>query len=297
MSFTQIVKEEILHKEITKQREKDMEIYAVLKTKKTIYQDRIEIKLENLLLAKRLYTYLKENTKLKFIFKYSISKRFGEHKVFVITIPKQAELKKLLEMLEILDKADILKSEIKLKGYIRGMFLACGYIKEPTKEYAMDFFIENSTQAEKLCNVLEAIGKRVFCANKKNKYLVYLRNSEDIMDVLIMLGAKHAFFQYEEVTVVKDIKNKTIRSMNWEVANETKLLNTATKHVVMIEYIINSGHFDELTKPLQEAAEIRLEYPESSLLELAELSGITKSGIRNRFRRIENIYKKLTEEE
>ncbi len=296
MSFTQIVKEEVLHKAVSKSREKDMEMYAILKTKKAILSNRVEIKLENIGLAKRVYSYFKEETDLKFSIKYSISKHFGEHKVYYIIVPKQPELKKLLEKLNKLEETELLNSDSRLRGYIRGMFLACGYIKSPEKEYAMDFFVESEFQAYKLENILRKLEKRVFHTIKKNKNLVYLRNSEDIMDILILIGAKHAFFQYEEVTVVKEIKNKTIRSINWEVANETKLLNAAQKQIKMINYIKDKDRFKDLTSTLQQTAEMRLENTELSLLELANLSGLSKSGIRNRFRRIENFYKKLKED-
>jgi len=110
-----------------------------------------------------------------------------------------------------------------------------------------------------------------------------------------MVGAKQAFFHYEDVTVIKDLKNQTIRAMNWEVANETKLLNTANKQITMITYLIENRYYDDLTDALKEVINIRMENPESSLVELADMLGITKSGIRNRFRRLEELYNKIIE--
>ncbi|KID49472.1 hypothetical protein C095_04805 [Fusobacterium necrophorum subsp. funduliforme B35] len=125
---------------------------------------------------------------------------------------------------------------------------------------------------------------------------MYLRNSEDIMDMLVLMGAMKQFFSYEETTMMKDLKNKTIREMNWEVANETKTLNTGNYQIKMIEYIEENMGLHNLTPVLLEAVKVRLEHPESSLQELADFIGISKSGIRNRFRRIEGIYEKLKEE-
>ena len=83
--------------------------------------------------------------------------------------------------------------------------------------------------------------------------------------------------------------------MNWEVANETKTIGTAEKQVEMIEYIENKIGLKELTPALREVAELRLNHDEDTLSELASLIGLTKSGIRNRFRRLEQIYHELNE--
>ena len=96
--------------------------------------------------------------------------------------------------------------------------------------------------------------------------------------------------------MMKDMKNKTIREINWEVANETKTLNTADKQLAMIEYIEKNIGLHYLADVLRDMAVVRLNNPESSLSELAEVIGLSKSGVRNRFRRIEEIYTELKEE-
>lgn len=116
------------------------------------------------------------------------------------------------------------------------------------------------------------------------------------MDILVINGSIKEFYKYEETTMMKDLKNKTIREMNWEVANETKTLNTGIKQIKQINYIGAKIGINNLTPVLEEVAFLRLQNPESSLQELAEMIGISKSGIRNRFRRIEEIYNQLLEE-
>ena len=105
------------------------------------------------------------------------------------------------------------------------------------------------------------------------------------------------FFEYEETTIIKNLKNKTIREMNWEVANETKTLNTGNYQIKMIKYIGEKIGLNSLSPVLEEAAFLRLNNPEDSLQSLADMINISKSGIRNRFRRIEEIYNSLLEEE
>ena len=290
MSYTHIVKDELLHTEIKNKKEIELEIYTILKVKNAIFNDKIELKVENIGIAKRVYTFFKNYSNLKIFVKYSTSKSFGEHKVYTIFIPYQKEFVKVRTEFLKLEKEKVAKDDNLYSSYLRGIFLASGYIKSPDKEYSMDFFIETEESAKKLYDILIQHGKRAFITVKKNKHLVYLRNSEDIMDVLVSVKAMKTFFDYEDVTVVKDLKNKTIRSMNWELANETKAIGTAQKQVKMIRYIERTIGLEELTKVLKEVADVRLENPELSLVEIAEIIGITKSGVRNRFRRIEAIY-------
>ncbi len=139
--------------------------------------------------------------------------------------------------------------------------------------------------------------KKVFKTMKRNKQLVYLRNSENIMDIMVMIGSIQSFFKYEETTMIKDLKNKTIREMNWEVANETKTLNTGNNQIKMIKHIEKEMGLNSLSPVLEEIAHVRLNNPESTLQEIAEMVGISKSGVRNRFRRIEEIYNNLKKEE
>lgn len=297
MSYTYKVKNEILHRCDLNEDEKYAEIRAILLLKHAINQSNIELKLENKEIAERIYFMLRELTKLKIFIKFSKSKKFGEHNTYVISIPSQPGIKKFIENLEnYSSKGEDVREAIE-KGFIRGMFLGCGYIKSPEKEYALDFFVDSEELAEELYNLLIKLEKKVYKTIKRNKPLVYMRNAEDIMDIIVLIGSMKEFYNYEETTMIKDLKNKTIREMNWEVANETKTLDTARKQIKMINYIGRKIGLNELSPVLEEIAFLRLENPEASLQELAEMIGISKSGIRNRFRRLEEIHNELLEKE
>ncbi|MGY0393791.1 MULTISPECIES: DNA-binding protein WhiA [unclassified Fusobacterium] len=297
MSYTYNVKQEILENELVTEIEKKAELSAIFFSKNAFHKDKIELRLENLSLAKRVYKFIKEVTDLRIEIKYSISKRLGEHNVYIILIPKQRGYRDFTETMRSFSEKLILASEEILKGFIRGIFLSCGYIKDPQKEYALDFFMDDEETADKFYNILFSKKKKVFKTLKRNKPLVYIRNSEDIMDIMVMIGSIQSFFKYEETTMIKDLKNKTIREMNWEVANETKTLNTGNNQIKMIKLIDKEMGLNSLSPVLEEIAYVRLKNPESSLQEIAEMIGISKSGVRNRFRRIEEIYNNLKNEE
>lgn len=297
MSYTYEVKSEILSNEIMTNSEKMAELAAILLSKNSIAKDKIVLQLENISLAKRVYKFIKETTTLMTEVKYSVSKRLGEHNVYIITVPNQLGYRKFVELVNSFDIETILENEYFCKGFIRGIFLSCGYIKDPKKEYALDFFMDDEETATRFYNVLLRKEKKVFKTLKRNKPLIYLRNSEDIMDIMVLIGSLQSFFKYEETTMIKDLKNKTIREMNWEVANETKTLNTGNNQIKMITYIDEVMGLETLSSVLQEVAAVRLNNPESSLQELANMIGISKSGVRNRFRRIEETYNNLIKKE
>ena len=296
MSYSSNVKQEITKKIPLTNLESLAELAAIFENKAEFLEDRVDIKMENSILAKRLYSLIKATSSLKFGIKYSISKRFTEHTIYTISLYKQKGIKDYLDSFKF-SYLDIIQNDEIFKGYIRGFFLSCGYIKDPKKEYSLDFFVDNEELGDKIYNILFVKKKKISKTNKKNKVLVYLRNSEDIMDILVLMDGLQHFFEYEETTIIKNLKNKTIREMNWEVANETKTLNTGNHQIKMIKYIGEKIGLNNLSPVLEEAAFLRLNNPESSLQELADMIEISKSGIRNRFRRIEEIYNSLREEE
>lgn len=292
MSFTSKVKKSILENTNISNKEKLTELIGIFMSKNAIKEDKILLNLENLQIAKRVYSFLRDLTSMKIGIKYSTSKKLGTHKVFTILVERQKDFKNFYDSLKI-TVYNLLKNEHLLNSYIRGIFLACGYVKDPKNEYSLDFFIDTKEAAENLQYLFINTNKKSSHTIKRSKELVYLRNSEDIMDILVMIGATQEFFTYEEMTIIKELKNKTIREMNWELANETKTLNTANTQIKMINYIGKKLGLNNLTPVLEEVAFIRLQNPESSLLEIAELIGISKSGVRNRFKRIEEIYENL----
>ncbi|MGL4402230.1 MAG: DNA-binding protein WhiA [Fusobacteriaceae bacterium] len=296
-SYSQKVKKEVMGIQGLSKLQIMGEIKAAIMGKGALNINCIDLKFENIALASRFYGLLQEVTKLRIGIKYSISKKFGEHKVYTVSIYPQKGYNEFIDSLRKITNSVTVANEEVFTGIIRGFFLYFGYIKSPEKEYALDFFIDSEIGAGDFLSLLLAIEKKASHTAKKNKNLVYLRNSEDIMDILVTVGALQEFFKYEETTMMKDLKNKTIREMNWEVANETKTLNSANRQLKMIEYIDNVCGLSSLTPVIKEIAEIRLRYSESSLQEIADMIGISKSGVKNRFRRLEEIYNKIKAEE
>ncbi|RRD39466.1 DNA-binding protein WhiA [Leptotrichia sp. OH3620_COT-345] len=299
MSFSATLKRELFNKEIKEKEEIYAELFGIFISKDIITENGIYFRTENASLAKRVYSNLKAVVKMDIYLKYSISNRLGTHKVYeikvIITEKNKKEYGELLKRLFLYKNFSNEKTENELAGIIRGFFISCGYVKSPEKGYALDFFIDTEDSATFLYYLFKQMGKKVFQTDKKSKSLVYLRNSEDILDIIFLIGGIISFFEFEEVTVNKEIRNKINRNMNWEIANEAKKLSTSEKQIKMIKYIDKEIGLSELSGILRETAETRLENEELSLQELADLMEVSKSGIRNRFRRIEEVYTNLKE--
>ena len=297
MSYSANVKSELFNVPNENNNENLAELLGIFMAKNSIKDNEIRLSTENIALAKRVYSNMKKAAGLAIQLKYLTSKKLGVHKVYEVIIPFQKGYTEFLKSIFEFKNLDSSKDENIFKGLIKGYFLSCGYIKSPEKGYALDFFIDTEDAATFLYYLFKKIGKRVFQADKKNKNLVYIRNSEDILDILIIINAVSTFFKYEDTIINKEIRNKVNRNLNWEIANETRKISTSEKQLKMIEKIDETTGLNNLSDVLQETARMRIENPDLSLQELADLMNISKSGIRNRFRRLTEYYDELMENE
>ena len=297
MSYSANVKSELFNVPNENNSENLAELLGIFMAKNSIKENEIRLSTENIALAKRVYSNMKKAAGLTIQLRYLTSKKLGIHKVYEVIIPFQKGYIEFLKSIFEFKNLESSMNENIFKGLIKGYFLSCGYIKSPEKGYALDFFIDTEDAATFLYYLFKKIGKRVFQADKMNKNLVYIRNSEDILDILIIINAVSTFFKYEDTIINKEIRNKVNRNMNWEIANETRKISTSEKQLKMIEKIDEAAGLNNLSDVLQETARMRIENPDLSLQELADLMNISKSGIRNRFRRLTEYYEELMEDE
>lgn len=301
VSYSIKLKKEILNNKNTNEYEIMSELFGLFLSKNSFTQEGIYFKTEINYIARRVYENLKLIPNLFFQFSYSKHNKLGVHNVYMIKIEKDKNdslvYNNFIAKLFNFKTYDITKEEHKTisSGIIRGYFLSCGYIKDPLKGYSLDFFIDTEDAATFLYLLFSKMGKKVFQTEKKNKNIVYIRNCEDILDTIVLLGGVTCFFEYEEVTINKEISSKINRNINYELANETKKMKTSLEQVEMINKIDETIGIKTLSHALQETARVRLENEDMSLEELANLLNITKSGIRGRFRKLKEIYEDIGE--
>lgn len=182
------------------------------------------------------------------------------------------------------------------RAYLRGIFLASGTVTDPEKGYHLEISCTSQILANdvrKLINSFVDLHPKV-SARKKN-YAVYVKEAEQIKDILALMGASSQIFAFENVRMTKEIRNQANRINNCDNANIDKVLNASEKQLAWINKIKEKKGLEFLTQKLYDVAMLRLDNPEASLQELADMMDppMKKSGINNRFRKIEEIASKL----
>ena len=131
--------------------------------------------------------------------------------------------------------------------------------------------------------------------NEKNSFIIYIKEGEQIVDLLNIVGAHTSLLELENIRIMKEMRNNVNRLVNCETANLSKTVNAAVRQVESIKLIQNSIGLQRLPKNLQEVAELRLSYPDESLKELGEMLDppVGKSGINHRLRKIEKIAEEI----
>ncbi|MBO4881455.1 MAG: DNA-binding protein WhiA [Firmicutes bacterium] len=174
------------------------------------------------------------------------------------------------------------------KSALRGAFLACGSVSDPRKGYHMELVCGSEYMAQDVRRVVNSFGLRSKISRRRNKYIVYLKESEQIGDFLNVIGATAAYFKFQEVRMMKENLNKTNRIANCESANVDKQVGAAQKQLADIRVIEETKGLGALPAHLQETALMRKQHPELSLADLAELfePPLKKSGLNHRFAKL-----------
>ncbi len=190
---------------------------------------------------------------------------------------------------------DLIKTRCCKRAYLRGTFLGSGTISHPEKSYHMEIVCSNETLANDIKKLINSFGFRSKVTMRKNNFIVYLKESEQISDFLALMGANMQVMEFENVRIVKELRNKTNRIVNCESANLDKTVDSAARQIGTIRMIESKGGLDYLPEKIREVALLRLENPESSLTELGQLLDppLKKSGVNHRFRKLEEIANKL----
>lgn len=226
------------------------------------------------------------------ILKYEIN---IQGKVFFIEIKEKVEFKELnlIDSKVILsDKIlDFCVSEILEKALVRGAFLGGGSINNPEKIYHLEVICSS----EKNLNFIMKILKKYDVNMKKLNNTLYLKDGEEISKFLAFIGANSSVLKFEEIRVIRDMRNNVNRLVNCETANLNKTINAALKQIEDIKFIKKIKKFGELSESLQEIAELRIENPDISLAELGKMlkTPIGKSGVNYRLKAISNFAEEL----
>ena len=299
MSFTYEVKNEVSKLEVPKT-ENIAELSALLISTAEI-SDTIKITIENASVARKIFSSIKEIFDINV--KITVRKGFNFQKKYLYILEITKKIPDILETLGIangITSSYIYDDDETLRAYLRGMFLGCGSINDPKKSrYHLEFLLNNITLANELNKLLNKknLGSKVL--KRENRYMVYIKGSEKISDFLRIISASNALLYYEDIRIYRDHKNMTNRLNNCEQANVDKIVSSAQKQLNDIKKLEDVIGFDLLDEKLQEVIIYRKKYPDVSLNDLSIImteetnKTITKSGLNHRFRKIQEMAKKL----
>lgn len=177
------------------------------------------------------------------------------------------------------------------RAYLRGGFLATGSISDPDRSYHLEISFPTRLVADEYIHYLSEFGIEPRYILRKGHYLVYLKEGQEIVDFLNVIGAHNALMQLENIRIVKDMRNQVNRIVNCETANLEKTINASYRQVENIRYIKDHMGLESLPKGLYEIARLRLENPDVSLMELGKMLNppLSKSGVNHRLRKIDKI--------
>jgi len=228
--------------------------------------------------------------------------------IYSLVIQDHEEALAVLKKTQLINKDNIFKSagfrdalvsrRCCKTAFLRGAFLGGGSLANPEKMYHLEFVSSTEDFAEELLKILNAFKLNAKITQRKSQYVVYLKEGDKISQFLSLIGAHASMLDFENIRVMKEMRNNVNRTVNCETANLSKTVNAALRQIESIVYIKNHLGFDKLNPQLREIAELRINNPEASLEELKEQLSepVGKSGVNHRLRKLNEIAGDLKKE-
>ncbi len=308
MSFTEEVKHELIRNNNHNKEEMIAELSALIRINGSIQiinkQLAVNIKLYYGDLARKIYSYIKDEFGFTMEIVVKQNNNFSRHHIYVLRIIPQQGIKKFLIKLGLLSedeniiftlKESFINNKNLQKSYLRGTFLGGGSINPPESEYHLEFRTEYESHAEDILELLAQFELKGHLIEHKNKYVIYFKSFADITKILSIIGAHQSLLNMENQHIVKNVKNNVNRRVNCETANLEKTVKAAMEQMEDINIIEKYRGFDNISKGLKEIAKLRRKNPYASLKELGQLLDppLSKSGVNHRLRRLRKLADEL----
>src|SRR5690625_4465764 len=307
MSFASQIKNEVISVE-TNRCCKKAELAAIIRMNGVLFVNKrlfsLDVQTENAAIARRIYTLIKEN--YNYPIELLVRKKMKLKKNNVYIVRMKHDVQSFLTKLNINYDHDEIVQNVPIhffqntcckRAYLRGAFLARGSINNPeTSSYHLEIFNFSKTHNNALKKLMNSFTLHARQIKRRNGYIVYLKEAEKITEFLNIIGAYNALFKFEDVRIVRDMRNSVNRLVNCETANLNKTIRASVRQVESIKLISEAVGLENIPYRLREIAELRLQYPEVTLKELGELlpSGkLSKSGVNHRLKQIEKIAEEI----
>lgn len=313
MSFSSTVKDEICRHDVNTDCCLASELEAILRTEGALKilggKPTIKVITESGSFARRLYTIVKKLFDINPRVIIKKSSKLKGHVSYIIDITELLLNKEAMEKINLTPdnvslssfrqsyKTDRQIKECCRRASLRGAFLVGGSISDPEKSYHMEIKCVTNAVAEEVCLNMEDLSLHARIVERKGSYIVYLKEGENLVDFLNIVGAHTALMEFENIRIMKEMRNNVNRVVNCETANLQKTVNASVRQVENINLIKEHYGLDKLPENLIEIAELRLEYPDVNLKELGEMlmPPLGKSGVNHRLRKLDEIAEEIRE--
>ncbi|NLT94046.1 MAG: DNA-binding protein WhiA [Clostridia bacterium] len=305
MSFSEKTKNELAHV-IPRQRCCQMaELAGLVRVDGTILisahnQIGLELATENAAVARKGLRLAKLVFNVDTELRIQRKKRLKKNNIYLVKIPPHNNVAEILRTLGITKEGFLINPEVSStvtkkkccrRSYLRGVFLGAGSVNDPESTYHLEIMVTSEDYARSLVALINKFGLEPKISSRKNSYIVYLKESEQIVTFLNIIEAHTALLNFESTRIQKEMRNQVNRLVNCETANLNKIIDAAFRQKENIELIEKTLGIDKLPPALKQVAELRLEHPHISLKELGEMMDppLGKSGINHRMRKLEKI--------
>lgn len=258
----------------------------------------LKISVENAATARKIYQYLKEAGLRGATLESEQKKRFRKSRSYDLVIECTTKDEMLLGEMGLLNSAfrrrlpgNLLNRSCCRRAFLRGLFLSRGFINRPEGNYHLELVLNETRLASEVQKLLLRMRVKAGRIERKNHLVVYIKDSERIADFLRLIGASKALLDFENARILKSMRNTVNRQVNCETANLVKTIDAAVRQVELMEVLIRSQHWNQLSPELKELALLRLKFPESTLKELGDMLSppLSKSGAAYRMRKLERV--------
>ena len=301
MSFSADVKNELARLPVEKQCCQKAELLGLLKMSGAMVLSGsgmgVHFSTENAALARRVLQLLKTNYAVQTEVVITRSRRLkknNRYQVRVLPSPVVTAALRELQMLpDEVARGSLLAQTCCRRAFLRGVFLGGGSLSRPASDYHLEIVTENKQLAQAIVKVMHAFSLSARLTDRKDDYIVYLKEGNAIIDFLRVVGAAQALLEFENVRIVKEMRNGVNRVVNCETANLNKVIRVAVPQVESIQFLKQQIGYAKLPQYLRDTAELRLAHPEAPLSELVELchGEVGRSGMNHRLKKLVQLAK------
>jgi len=185
----------------------------------------------------------------------------------------------------------VLEEDCCQRSFVRGAFLAGGAITNPAKSYHLELVTDHFNVSRETYSLLLEMGFSPKETARGGNYIIYFKQSSAIEDFLTLIGAPIHAMELMSAKIEKDMRNSVNRKVNCDTANVSKTVDASVLHIKAIRKVEVAGILEALPEKLRQTAVLRMDNPELSIKELADISvpPVTKSCLNHRLRKLVEI--------